>query len=174
MIGRYGKNGLVDRAMKLIFSKPADRDLPEGVFIVAMGLVFHLGTPELLVRLIRRREEWAARVRAWRPAWPPPVAEADWCWHGDALIAAMCRRMAVSLPEGVRPLDPQEESMLFQTVQEVTLIRHAYVRTRHRRRGIGSQLLQFLLARVWTPTVVGTWAVADWAIRATRSTVSGS
>ena len=55
--------------------------------------------------------------------------------------------------------------MGIQPVQDVTLIRHAYVRTNHRRRGIGGQLLQFLLARIGTPTLVGTWAAADWAIR---------
>ena len=55
--------------------------------------------------------------------------------------------------------------MGIQPVQDVTLIRHAYVRTSHRRHGIGGQLLQFLLARISTPTLIGTWAAADWAIR---------
>lgn len=55
--------------------------------------------------------------------------------------------------------------MGIQPVQDVTLIRHAYVRTSHRRHGIGGQLLQFLLARIDTPTLIGTWAAADWAIR---------
>jgi len=52
-----------------------------------------------------------------------------------------------------------------QPVQDVTLIRHAYVRTSHRRHGIGGQLLDFLLARTRTPTLIGTWAAADWAVR---------
>ena len=52
-----------------------------------------------------------------------------------------------------------------QSVQDVTFIRHAYVRTSHRRHGIGGQLLRFLLARIDTPTLIGTWAAADWAIR---------
>ena len=52
-----------------------------------------------------------------------------------------------------------------QPVRDVTLIRHAYVRTTHRRHGIGGQLLRFLLARVSVPTLIGTWAAADWAIR---------
>ena len=55
--------------------------------------------------------------------------------------------------------------MGIQPVQDVTLIRHAYVRTSHRRHGIGGQLLAFLLARTSTPALVGTWAAADWAIR---------
>ena len=52
-----------------------------------------------------------------------------------------------------------------QSVQDVTLVRHAYVRTSHRRHGIGGLLLQYLLARIKTPTLIGTWAAADWAIR---------
>ena len=55
--------------------------------------------------------------------------------------------------------------MGIQPVQDVTLIRHAYVRTSHRRHGIGGQLLRFLLVRIGTPTLIGTWAAADWAIR---------
>jgi len=51
-----------------------------------------------------------------------------------------------------------------QPVQDVTLIRHAYVLTSHRRHGIGGQLLRFLLARIGTPTLIGTWAAADWAV----------
>ena len=49
-----------------------------------------------------------------------------------------------------------------QPVQDVTLIRHAYVRTSHRRHGIGGQSLRFLLARIGTPTLIGTWAAAEW------------
>ena len=52
-----------------------------------------------------------------------------------------------------------------QPVLDVTLIRHAYVRTSHRRHGIGGQLLRFLMSRIGTPTLIGTWAAADWAIR---------
>ena len=55
--------------------------------------------------------------------------------------------------------------MGIQPVQDVTLIRHAYVRSSHRRHGIGGQLLRLLLARTTTPTLIGTWAAADWAIR---------
>ena len=55
--------------------------------------------------------------------------------------------------------------MGLQEVQDVTLIRHAYVRTDSQRRGIGSGLLQHLLALTTAPTLVGTWAGATWAIR---------
>jgi GNAT superfamily N-acetyltransferase len=55
--------------------------------------------------------------------------------------------------------------MGIQDVQGVTLIRHAYVRTAQRGRGIGGKLLAHLLARCTRPVLIGTWADAVWAIR---------
>lgn len=52
-----------------------------------------------------------------------------------------------------------------QDVGDVTLIRHAYVRTEHQGQGIGGELLGFLAARTDRPLLVGTWAAATWAIR---------
>lgn len=52
-----------------------------------------------------------------------------------------------------------------QPVEDVTLIRHAYVRTDQQRRGIGSELLGHLLSRTDRPILIGTWAAARWAIR---------
>jgi GNAT superfamily N-acetyltransferase len=52
-----------------------------------------------------------------------------------------------------------------QPVQDVTLIRHAYVRTVSQRRGIGVALLAALLAQTDRPVLIGTWSDADWAIR---------
>lgn len=46
--------------------------------------------------------------------------------------------------------------MGIQVKDEVTLIRHAYVRTHERQKGIGSQLLQHLCALVPTPILIGT------------------
>ena len=51
-----------------------------------------------------------------------------------------------------------------QDVDDVTLIRHAYVSSRAQRGGLGGQLLHFLLARTNKPVLIGTWADADWAI----------
>jgi len=52
-----------------------------------------------------------------------------------------------------------------QTVKDATLIRHAYVLTRHQRRGIGSKLLEHLIGLEETPKLlVGTWKDAVWAI----------
>ncbi|GAF70442.1 unnamed protein product [marine sediment metagenome] len=55
--------------------------------------------------------------------------------------------------------------MGIQDVGDVTLVRHAYVRTRHRRRGIGSQLLDRLRTLTAKPILTGTWAAATWAVR---------
>ena len=55
--------------------------------------------------------------------------------------------------------------MGIQHVRDVTLIRHAYVRTAHQGRGIGSALLMFLAEQTTGPLLVGTWAAAEWAIR---------
>jgi GNAT superfamily N-acetyltransferase len=56
--------------------------------------------------------------------------------------------------------------MGIQLVNDVTLIRHAYVRTDHQRRGIGEKLLKHLLGLARTSEVlVGTWEAAYWAIR---------
>jgi len=47
----------------------------------------------------------------------------------------------------------------------VTLIRHAYVRTNRQNNGIGAQLLQHLEGMTKGTILIGTWATATWAIR---------
>jgi len=56
--------------------------------------------------------------------------------------------------------------MGIQLVNDVTLIRHAYVLTDHQRRGIGENLLNHLVSLARTSEVlVGTWEAAHWATR---------
>ncbi|MHB8957792.1 MAG: GNAT family N-acetyltransferase [Pirellulaceae bacterium] len=55
--------------------------------------------------------------------------------------------------------------MGIQDVQDVTLIRHAYVRTANRNQGIGGSLLSELRKLTTRPVLIGTWAVATWAVR---------
>jgi GNAT superfamily N-acetyltransferase len=56
--------------------------------------------------------------------------------------------------------------MGIQPVNDVTLIRHAYVLTRRQRKKIGKKLLMQLLSMARTSEVlVGTWEAASWAIR---------
>jgi len=47
---------------------------------------------------------------------------------------------------------------------EVTLIRHAYVRSTERKKGIGGKLLEHLRTFTSTPILIGTWSDATWAI----------
>ena len=54
--------------------------------------------------------------------------------------------------------------MGIQDVLDVTLIRHAYVRTSCQRRGIGARLLNELLDKSRRPFLIGTWSAATWAI----------
>ncbi|EEI94098.1 acetyltransferase, GNAT family [Sphingobacterium spiritivorum ATCC 33300] len=54
--------------------------------------------------------------------------------------------------------------MGIQYKSEVTLIRHAYVRTKERSKGIGRQLLAHLNSMATTPVLIGTWTDAKWAI----------
>ena len=54
--------------------------------------------------------------------------------------------------------------MGIQEVLDVTLIRHAYVRTGSQRRGLGAQLLSHLYEFPSGPVLIGTWADALWAI----------
>jgi len=52
-----------------------------------------------------------------------------------------------------------------QDVQDVTLIRHAYVRTAQRGQGIGGELLGRIMDQATKPILIGTWADAVWAVR---------
>lgn len=54
--------------------------------------------------------------------------------------------------------------MGIQHVQDVTLIRHAYVRTAHRQHGIGGRLLRQLCGLTSRPVLIGTWTAASWAV----------
>ena len=55
--------------------------------------------------------------------------------------------------------------MGIQDVKDVTLIRHAYVRSAVRRHGIGRALLEHLNRLTTRPVLIGTWRAATWAIR---------
>jgi GNAT superfamily N-acetyltransferase len=51
-----------------------------------------------------------------------------------------------------------------QRVQDVDLIRHAYVMPAHQRHGVGGSLLRHLCRAAERRILVGTWADATWAI----------
>ena len=88
-------------------------------------------------------------------------------WHDPYMTAEDLKRQ---IDEGVKFWRYIEDEKIIgvmgiQFKGEVTLIRHAYVRTAKRKLGIGSKLLEHLRARSATPVLIGTWADADWAIR---------
>lgn len=91
----------------------------------------------------------------------------DDVWHEPYMPAEELRR---EIADGVAFWGYQQGDELvgvmgLQVVQDVTLIRHAYVRTSMRNRGIGGELLRTLRSLTARPVLVGTWAAADWAIR---------
>jgi N-acetylglutamate synthase-like GNAT family acetyltransferase len=55
--------------------------------------------------------------------------------------------------------------MGIQDKADVALIRHAYVRTSQRKKGVGSLLLRELIKDSAKPILIGTWRAAAWAIR---------
>jgi N-acetylglutamate synthase-like GNAT family acetyltransferase len=87
-------------------------------------------------------------------------------WHVPYMGEEQLRR---EIQQGVEFWGYEEEDKLLgvmglQNVQDVTLIRHAYVRTGRRRSGLGGKLLRFLLGQTAKPVLIGTWAAATWAV----------
>lgn len=88
-------------------------------------------------------------------------------WHEPYMSKAQLRH---ELDAGVVFWGYEENGELLgvmgiQDVQDVTLIRHAYVRTEYRNKGIGGRLLSHLKTLTTRPTLVGTWGAATWAVR---------
>ena len=78
--------------------------------------------------------------------------------------------LAVEIASGVAFWGCERDGALagvmgLQIVRDQALIRHAYVRPALQGSGIGSRLLEFLLAKQTGAILVGTWADASWAIR---------
>ncbi len=90
----------------------------------------------------------------------------DDCWHEPYMSTeALIKQME----EGVEFYCYEHEEevagvMGMQDKGDVNLIRHAYVRTKHRKHGIGSKLIQFIFEKSNKPVLVGTWRDATWAI----------
>jgi len=89
------------------------------------------------------------------------------CWHEPYMTSSALK---TEIEAGVKFWGWDESSTLIsvmgiQHVRDVTLIRHAYVRTAHQGRGIGAALLKFLADQTTGALLVGTWAAATWAIR---------
>ena len=88
------------------------------------------------------------------------------CWHEPYMpLAELKREMGAMAFFGWEEEGRLLGVMGFQSVKDVTLIRHAYVLAEHQRRGIGSALLDYARGLTKTRLLVGTWADATWAIR---------
>ena len=79
-------------------------------------------------------------------------------------------KLKAEILEGVEFWGLEENGKLtgvmgLQDKGSVALIRHAYVRTADRNRGVGTKLLRYLESLTNKPILIGTWAAATWAIR---------
>lgn len=88
-------------------------------------------------------------------------------WHEPYMSS---EELALQIEEGVRFSCYVDDNQIvgvmgIQDRRDVDLIRHAYVRTKQRKSGIGTQLLRELLRHSDKPVLIGTWKAADWAIR---------
>jgi len=88
------------------------------------------------------------------------------CWHDPYMRP---EELGCEIRDGVLFWGYEKEDCLtavmgIQDRGDVTLIRHAYVRTSLRQQGIGGRLLRFLEAIITKPILIGTWSAATWAI----------
>lgn len=87
-------------------------------------------------------------------------------WHEPYMTEDELKRQ---IDEGVQFWSYIEDGKIIgvmgiQQKTGVTLIRHSYVSTRNRKKGVGSKLLEHLCTKSTTPVLIGTWADATWAI----------
>jgi N-acetylglutamate synthase-like GNAT family acetyltransferase len=87
-------------------------------------------------------------------------------WHEPYMPK---EELKTQIEDGVRFSCYTEEDKIIgvmgiQDKKEVYLIRHAYVTTSQRKKGIGTLLLQNLIRDSKKPILIGTWKAAQWAI----------
>jgi GNAT superfamily N-acetyltransferase len=100
-------------------------------------------------------------AQAYRGVIPPD------CWHEPYMVRAdLMAEIAAGVSfSGYERSGELAGVMGLQPVRDVTLIRHAYVRSAHQGHGVGGALLTALRGQTTGPLLVGTWAAARWAIR---------
>lgn len=89
------------------------------------------------------------------------------CWHEPYMSA---EDLARNIETGVNFWGCHDNGELvgvmgLQSVRDVTLVRHAYVRPDQQGKGIGGALLRHVETLTHDPVLIGTWADAGWAIR---------
>lgn len=102
-----------------------------------------------------------AAAEAYRGVIPPD------CFHDPYMGEDELRR---EIDAGVEFLGCESDGALIgvmglQAVEDVDLIRHAYVRPDAQGTGVGAALLAGLVRRTTRRVLIGTWADASWAIR---------
>jgi GNAT superfamily N-acetyltransferase len=102
-----------------------------------------------------------AAAEAYRGVIPPDR------WHEPYMSAD---DLAREIGAGVRFWGYDAEGALMgvmgvQPMDDVDLIRHAYVAPGRQGRGVGGALLEHLVPSTARRCLVGTWAAAEWAIR---------
>jgi N-acetylglutamate synthase-like GNAT family acetyltransferase len=87
-------------------------------------------------------------------------------WHEPYMSAdALSKEIADGVAFRVFEVEGKVTGVMgAQPVQDVLLIRHAYVESNSQRQGVGGALIADLLSRAMAPVLVGTWAAAAWAI----------
>jgi N-acetylglutamate synthase-like GNAT family acetyltransferase len=90
----------------------------------------------------------------------------DDCWKEPYMSSAELR---YEIENGVVFWGLEQDGQLLgvmgiQDKNNLTLIRHAYIRAQVQKLGIGTRLLQHLENIIDKPILIGTWAAASWAI----------
>jgi len=91
----------------------------------------------------------------------------DDCWHEPYMSRATLER---EINAGISFWGFEQGGELIgimgiQPVRDVTLIRHAYIKTANQKQGVGGTLLSHLRGLATQRILIGTWADASWAIR---------
>lgn len=87
-------------------------------------------------------------------------------WHEPYMSA---KELRSEIADGIVFWVVEEEEDLaavmgLQDKGEVALVRHAYVKTKSQRKGIGTSLLRYVESLTDKPILIGTWMAASWAI----------
>jgi N-acetylglutamate synthase-like GNAT family acetyltransferase len=90
----------------------------------------------------------------------------DDCWNEPYMSS---EELSAEIKDGVVFWGLEQDGQLIgimgiQDKGDLTLIRHAYIRTQAQKLGIGTRLLQHMENITEKPILIGTWAVASWAI----------
>ena len=87
-------------------------------------------------------------------------------WHEPYMAPQqLCREIAAGVVFSGFDLDGELVGVMgIQSVRDVDLIRHAYVRPGFQRQGVGAALIEHLRGQSARHMLVGTWAAASWAI----------